>query len=159
MRGGLSLQLVPGAPVMGLVIGDHPGSRGTCPAPSAGTQRVWSRGTRGVPVFTLCATSQPSPTAPAPEGTLVSQPLHQGDVPAREQDTPAQPGNHDGESVLSRFGGVEAPQHCHQPPTPSQPPSTAPPSLTCCSLLLPSFLPIPAALGPSTHSVPLQGTQ
>ncbi|XP_075294052.1 synaptotagmin-like protein 1 [Opisthocomus hoazin] len=39
------------------------------------------------------AEPQPSPAAPAPEGTLVSQPLRQGDVPAREQESPAQPGD------------------------------------------------------------------
>uniref|UniRef100_A0A8B9S1S0 Synaptotagmin-like protein 1 n=1 Tax=Accipiter nisus TaxID=211598 RepID=A0A8B9S1S0_9AVES len=36
---------------------------------------------------------QPSPTAPALEETPVSQPLWQGDIPAREQDVPAQPGD------------------------------------------------------------------
>ncbi|KAM9255979.1 synaptotagmin-like protein 1 [Cariama cristata] len=36
---------------------------------------------------------QPSPTALAPEGTPVSQPLRRGDVPARKQDIPAQPGD------------------------------------------------------------------
>ncbi|KAM6335038.1 synaptotagmin-like protein 1 isoform 1-T1 [Alca torda] len=37
------------------------------------------------------AEPQPSPMAPAPEGTAVSQ--RQGDIPTREQDTPAQPGD------------------------------------------------------------------
>ncbi|XP_075029645.1 synaptotagmin-like protein 1 [Calonectris borealis] len=36
---------------------------------------------------------QPSPTAPALQGIPVSQPLRQGDVPVREQDVPAQPGD------------------------------------------------------------------
>ncbi|XP_014746085.1 PREDICTED: synaptotagmin-like protein 1 [Sturnus vulgaris] len=36
---------------------------------------------------------QPSPPALAVEGTPVSQPLLQGDIPAREQDSPAQPGD------------------------------------------------------------------
>ncbi|XP_053820649.1 synaptotagmin-like protein 1 isoform X3 [Vidua chalybeata] len=36
---------------------------------------------------------QPSPPAPAVEGTPRSQPVLQGDVPAREQESPAQPGD------------------------------------------------------------------
>ncbi|XP_074903681.1 synaptotagmin-like protein 1 [Buteo buteo] len=39
------------------------------------------------------AEPQPSPTAPDLEETPVSQPLWQGDIPAREQDVPAQPGD------------------------------------------------------------------
>ncbi|KAM6370911.1 LOW QUALITY PROTEIN: synaptotagmin-like protein 1 [Pluvialis apricaria] len=39
------------------------------------------------------AEPQPSPPAPALQGTPVSQPLRHGDVPAREQDIPAQPGD------------------------------------------------------------------
>ncbi|XP_071623792.1 synaptotagmin-like protein 1 [Heliangelus exortis] len=39
---------------------------------------------------------QPNPAAPALEGTPVSQPLWQGDIPVREQDSPAQPGGTEG---------------------------------------------------------------
>lgn len=46
----------------------------------------------------------------------MSQPVLQGDSPAREQDSPAQPGNGDGGSVLWRFGGLEPPSSDHQPP-------------------------------------------
>ncbi|XP_051493897.1 synaptotagmin-like protein 1 [Apus apus] len=40
----------------------------------------------------VTAEPQPSPTAPAPEGTPVSQPLEPGDILEREQDIPAHPG-------------------------------------------------------------------
>lgn len=68
----------------------------------------------GVP-FSPCP-SQPSPPSPAVEGTPMSQPLLQGDIPAGEQDSPAQPGTWDGGWVLWRFGGLEPPSPPQQPP-------------------------------------------
>lgn len=53
--------------------------------------------------------SQPSPPAPAVEGTPVSQPLLQGDIPARDQDSPAQPGNGMGGVSAVEFWGLEPP--------------------------------------------------
>lgn len=59
------------------------------------------------PVLTL--SSQPSPPTLAVEGTPMSQPLLQGDIPAREQDSPAQTGTGDGRWLLWGFGGLDPP--------------------------------------------------
>ncbi|XP_055656261.1 synaptotagmin-like protein 1 isoform X1 [Falco peregrinus] len=73
------------------------------------------------------AEPQGSPTAPALEGHLVSQPLQQGDVPAREQDTPAQPGDTVGGNPFgtsSTEEDEEEPDSAHISPSAGQGPGT-----------------------------------
>ncbi|KAM6313821.1 synaptotagmin-like protein 1 [Podargus strigoides] len=75
------------------------------------------------------AEPQPSPTAPALEGTPVSQILQQGDIPAREQDIPAQPGDTVGGNPFCTSSGEEdeeEPDSAHNGPSAGQGPRTPP---------------------------------
>uniref|UniRef100_A0A8C3NZ44 Synaptotagmin-like protein 1 n=1 Tax=Cyanoderma ruficeps TaxID=181631 RepID=A0A8C3NZ44_9PASS len=97
---------------------------------------------------------QPSPPAPAAEGTPMSQPLLQGDnIPAREQDSPAQPGDTGGgnpfgsssseedeeepDSAHSSHNAGQRPETPQTDQTPPAPPSPqngrSPPSLLSTS--------------------------
>ncbi|XP_053854561.1 synaptotagmin-like protein 1 isoform X1 [Vidua macroura] len=96
---------------------------------------------------------QPSPPAPAAEGTPRSQPVLQGDVPAREQESPAQPGDtgggtsfgsssteEDEEEPDSAHGSHDAGQRSETPQMDQNPPDPlssqnghAPPSLLSTS--------------------------
>ncbi|KAM6043506.1 synaptotagmin-like protein 1 isoform 2-T6 [Theristicus caerulescens] len=77
------------------------------------------------------AEPQPSPTAPALEGTPVSQRPWHGDVPAREQDVPAQPGDTVGGNPFGTSSAEEdeeEPDSAHSGPSAGQgpgPPQTA----------------------------------
>ncbi|XP_075378511.1 synaptotagmin-like protein 1 isoform X1 [Mycteria americana] len=70
------------------------------------------------------AEPQPSPTAPALEGTPVSQPLQQGDIPPREQDGPAQPAGGNPFGTSSAEEDEEEPDSAHSGPDAGQGPGT-----------------------------------
>ncbi|KAM9268026.1 synaptotagmin-like protein 1 [Morus bassanus] len=71
------------------------------------------------------AQPQPSPTAPALERTPLSQPLQQGDIPAREQDAPTQTGDTVGGNPFSTSSteeNEEEPDSVHSGPDAGQGP-------------------------------------
>ncbi|XP_068850471.1 synaptotagmin-like protein 1 isoform X1 [Aphelocoma coerulescens] len=72
---------------------------------------------------------QPSPPAPAVEGTPMSQPLLQGDIPVKEQDSPAQPGDTGGGNSFSSSSteeDEEEPGSAHSSHDAGQRPETPP---------------------------------
>uniref|UniRef100_A0A8C8B1E1 Synaptotagmin-like protein 1 n=1 Tax=Otus sunia TaxID=257818 RepID=A0A8C8B1E1_9STRI len=79
------------------------------------------------PTEEATAEPQPSPAAPSLEGTPVSQPLWQGDIPAREQDIPAQSGDTVGGNPFgtsSTEEDEEEPDSAHSGPNAGQGPGT-----------------------------------
>ncbi|KAM4885004.1 synaptotagmin-like protein 1 isoform 1-T2 [Sylvia borin] len=73
--------------------------------------------------------SQPSPPAPAVEGTPTSQPLLQGDIPEREEHSPAQPGDTGGGNSFgssSTEEDEEEPDSAHSSHSAGQRPETPP---------------------------------